>query len=274
MLFSHMKNSFQLKKPVGNNLENLPDDVVRTKEAFQDLGYYTRKVENGYIDRELDDAIWSFQSDQDLKRDGKMNPGGETESRISKLMLARTTSGEEGDGEGDGGDNDDGDGGEAPEQEAPPPPPPSKPTPPEAEEEDPEGEDEDDKERCRQLSIQLQNEKLQFSELDRRLTEKLSELNPALEELREAVRELREAQGERVLKTVSSGLDPRVWKGVLGAGVAFAEESQKIKEAKRREKQARQKYEDIKRAIEHLQQEKKKAAQNIQDIESEIAENC
>lgn len=76
-----------LRAPVGNNLENRPEDVENVKRNFAAEGRYKRPVENGYIDQDLDDAIYSFQRDNNLKIDGRMNPGGETEATlVGKLM--------------------------------------------------------------------------------------------------------------------------------------------------------------------------------------------
>jgi peptidoglycan hydrolase-like protein with peptidoglycan-binding domain len=71
-----------IRSPVGNNLENKEDDVRKVKKAFSELGYYKRPVENGIIDQELDTAIHSFQKDKNLKVDGYMKPGGETEREL------------------------------------------------------------------------------------------------------------------------------------------------------------------------------------------------
>lgn len=71
-----------LRMPVGNNLKNDPEDVLDTKQKFRSIGYYDRTVENGYMDQELRDAVTQFQSDNALKKDGKMLPGGETEATL------------------------------------------------------------------------------------------------------------------------------------------------------------------------------------------------
>lgn len=54
----------------------------RVKGIFSNLGYYKRPVENGIIDQEMDTAIHTFQKEKDLKIDGYMNPGGETERAL------------------------------------------------------------------------------------------------------------------------------------------------------------------------------------------------
>ncbi len=105
---------FKINRPVGNNLENDDEDVLQAKRAFSKAGYYNRPVENGIIDRELDDAILAFQYDNDLKPDRIMNPGGETEVALN-TVLKQTQSDD------------------TPESELPPIPPkkPSKPPLPE-----------------------------------------------------------------------------------------------------------------------------------------------
>ncbi len=78
-----------IASPVGNNLENREDDVRRVKGMFSNLGYYKRPVENGIIDRETDTAIHNFQKDNNLKIDGYMNPGGETEGALIDALVSR-----------------------------------------------------------------------------------------------------------------------------------------------------------------------------------------
>lgn len=71
-----------IKKPVGNNLNNDPKDVEVLKRNFAAEGSYNRPVDNGYIDRDLNDAIFQYQKDNKLKVDGRVNPGGETEATL------------------------------------------------------------------------------------------------------------------------------------------------------------------------------------------------
>lgn len=75
-----------LNAPVGNNAENRKEDVENLKRGFSQDGRYTRPIENGYIDRELNDAIFSFQRDNKLKVDGCVNPGGETEATLISAL--------------------------------------------------------------------------------------------------------------------------------------------------------------------------------------------
>lgn len=77
------KNQIKLlSAPVGNGLDNNEEDIKTAKSYFAQDGRYKKPVENGYIDKELDDAIYNFQRDYDLKVDGRMNPGGETEATL------------------------------------------------------------------------------------------------------------------------------------------------------------------------------------------------
>lgn len=86
-----------LRSSIGNNLENRPEDVENTKHQFAREGRYKRRVENGYIDQELDDAITGFQRDNNLKIDGIMKPGGETEAMLisNRLKLPKIEPDEE-----------------------------------------------------------------------------------------------------------------------------------------------------------------------------------
>ncbi len=68
-----------------------PDDVFNVKTALNDLDYYNRPNMplNPYVDRDLFDGIKNFQRDHDLKVDGTMNPGGETERVMRSSMSSR-----------------------------------------------------------------------------------------------------------------------------------------------------------------------------------------
>lgn len=71
-----------LSAPVGNNSVNEPDDIIAMKDAYARVGRYNKPERNGYIDQELNKAIHGIQRDYNLKRDGYMNPGGETEATL------------------------------------------------------------------------------------------------------------------------------------------------------------------------------------------------
>lgn len=78
-----------LHGPVGNAPANNPDDVKRTKEHLRRGGYIEGESENGYMTAGLDKAIRVFQRAQDLKEDGTLYPGGETEREIFKVLTRR-----------------------------------------------------------------------------------------------------------------------------------------------------------------------------------------
>ena len=92
MLFSNSLAGF-IQKPVGKNLDNELNDILKTKQNFARDGRYNKPVENGYIDKELDTAIWNFQRDNDLKADGYMKPGGETERTLLQTLRWRENKG-------------------------------------------------------------------------------------------------------------------------------------------------------------------------------------
>ncbi len=75
-----------IKNAVGNNMDNKQDDVIKTKAHFERMGRYNNKTKNGYIDKELNSAIWNFQKENNLKQDGYMNPDGETEKTVRKKL--------------------------------------------------------------------------------------------------------------------------------------------------------------------------------------------
>lgn len=77
---------FNLKQPIGTNDTVSPGDIVNTKAAPSQLGYYNVPPHRG-IDDWTDDAMFNgiraFQKDSGLKVDGFMRPGGPTEKRQS-----------------------------------------------------------------------------------------------------------------------------------------------------------------------------------------------
>lgn len=72
-----------LGKPVGNEQNNAPADVLWVKQALRDLGRYNPQRETlPIIDRSLLEAVCSYQRDRGLKVDGSLRPGGPTEARL------------------------------------------------------------------------------------------------------------------------------------------------------------------------------------------------
>ena len=78
----------RLQGRVGNGRTNHPEDVLWVKTALGLLGRYWEREPDGYITRKLDDAIQAYQRDRGLRRDGYLDPGGETECALC-VELAR-----------------------------------------------------------------------------------------------------------------------------------------------------------------------------------------
>lgn len=79
-----------IRKAVGNNLENDEKDVLSVKTALGGLGWFEREDEpHGIITRPLDNSIKGFQRDKGLRVDGRIHPGGETETAIKKEQAKR-----------------------------------------------------------------------------------------------------------------------------------------------------------------------------------------
>jgi hypothetical protein len=77
---------FNLKQPMGTNYTVDPGDIINTKKALNQIGYYDVPPHRG-IDDWTDDAMFNgiraFQKDNNLKVDGFMRPGGPTEGAIN-----------------------------------------------------------------------------------------------------------------------------------------------------------------------------------------------
>ncbi|HRQ80787.1 MAG TPA: peptidoglycan-binding protein [Azospirillaceae bacterium] len=68
---------------VGDGLPNNPQDIIWLKRALSRLGRYNDRGDpHPFIDRALANAITGYQRDRGLRRDGLLNPGGETECAI------------------------------------------------------------------------------------------------------------------------------------------------------------------------------------------------
>lgn len=74
---------------VGNMMTNALDDVLKVKEMLFDRGYYPEAPQNGYPDMPLDHAVKDYQRDHNLKIDGILRPGGETEQTLQTDILAQ-----------------------------------------------------------------------------------------------------------------------------------------------------------------------------------------
>lgn len=80
--------SRNLRAPIGNGLDNDPNDIRKTKDQLSAAGYLKEEPRHDFITRDTDTAIRSFQQDNDLKEDGVMNPGGETERALFQKAAA------------------------------------------------------------------------------------------------------------------------------------------------------------------------------------------
>jgi len=84
-------------KSVGNNLENDEEDVRTIRESFDAIDFNSNskpEIEEdgkplGMITRALDTQIKDFQKENDLKVDGVINPGGETEQTLLQKIAEK-----------------------------------------------------------------------------------------------------------------------------------------------------------------------------------------
>lgn len=84
---------FNLNQTLASNSAADPDDTLNTKRALGTLGYY-KTPDYGmtkYPDEGLFNGIKSFQKDNNLTKDGVMNPAGETATQLGKTLAARRT---------------------------------------------------------------------------------------------------------------------------------------------------------------------------------------
>lgn len=79
-----MKTPYLLKQTLGSSYDTNPDDVWITKHNLQKAGFY-QQPEHGmteFPDNQLIDAVKQYQSENGLRIDGVMKPGGETERHM------------------------------------------------------------------------------------------------------------------------------------------------------------------------------------------------
>lgn len=146
-----------LEESVGNNMSNRPSDVLRAKSTLSSVGVFEMKEPEPHhiLTREMDTAIKDFQTSKNLKVDGVMRPGGETERKLieaagyssdgnglglSFAAKRQAAEGKEDDGEGDT-----------------PPPKEEKDAPEEKEDKEDEQPDEKEKPDCEEEEIALIN---------------------------------------------------------------------------------------------------------------------
>jgi GH24 family phage-related lysozyme (muramidase) len=83
--------------PVGNHQKNEDNDVRTIRTALESLGALLEQEKDytgqplGIITQAMDDGIRRFQSENDLKVDGKINPDGETIQKINQKLAEKTT---------------------------------------------------------------------------------------------------------------------------------------------------------------------------------------
>lgn len=83
---------FSLKKAMGTNYVVDPGDIVNTKKALNQLGYYNVPPHRGiddWTDDAMFDGIRKFQKDNGLKVDALMRPGGPTETSIRSQLASQ-----------------------------------------------------------------------------------------------------------------------------------------------------------------------------------------
>jgi hypothetical protein len=81
----------RLKRRVAENSKVGPEDVLNTKRALHELGYY-EVPEHGltsYPSLLMFEAIAQVQRKHNLSRDAKINPGGETQAAINRELGQR-----------------------------------------------------------------------------------------------------------------------------------------------------------------------------------------
>lgn len=84
-----MFSNYNIKKPIGSDLNVDFDDTLLTKKALRQLGYYEPQAANltKFPDEPLFNGIKRFQADHGLRVDGVVKPGGETEATLNLALL-------------------------------------------------------------------------------------------------------------------------------------------------------------------------------------------
>ena len=83
-----MESIFRLKGQVRSDAAVDPADIVRTKEAFAELGHY-KTPDYGikpFTDDEMFEAIRAFQAEHKLRVDSQIFPSGETERTVNRAL--------------------------------------------------------------------------------------------------------------------------------------------------------------------------------------------
>jgi hypothetical protein len=85
----------KLKRPMDEYTSVDLSDIVPTKRALKQLGYYQPPIGNelgAWVDNNLFDGIRRFQRDNRLRVDGVMKPGGPTETAINRQLSGNAPS--------------------------------------------------------------------------------------------------------------------------------------------------------------------------------------
>ena len=230
-------------EPVGNNMINREDDVRSVKNGLSDLNRFQEEENNGYITRDLDTSIRTFQRDHNLKEDGLLFPNGETEEALVQGLAQRRAGQQQGF--------------------------------PRARErvrktgnpEDSDGEAQKGS-YCDSLFESLHIERIRRDGLDRDLERILEQKNDALTEWRKAEKDLR-------MKTIEAGakIGLSSGKGILGmAGTITTTALQipEINELKNNERVSKEKFKSLEEEDHFLQQKISRLESYINEIESKI----
>ena len=83
-----MFGPFKLKSTIGRNHNVDLDDVLKTKQILQSLGYYTTPKHGltKYPEHDMFKGIERFQEDNGLQKDGVMRPDGPTAQRLDETL--------------------------------------------------------------------------------------------------------------------------------------------------------------------------------------------
>jgi len=79
---------FSISAPIGDGQISKPEDVLKTRKALNDQNIPAGDLTRPYIDKSLDNGIRQFQRQNNLKEDGYLNPGGETEKTLRAVSNA------------------------------------------------------------------------------------------------------------------------------------------------------------------------------------------
>jgi len=85
-------NPLALKKPIGYGYSLVPEDVLKTKIALSELGFY-KEPKSGitpWPDTPMFEGIKTFQKKKKLKVDGLMKPSGPTEKFLNTALGERS----------------------------------------------------------------------------------------------------------------------------------------------------------------------------------------